>query len=166
MPGQPLDIRALYDAHAHQVWRMVARLGVPEGAVEDVVQDVFLTAHRRLPEFAGRSSPLTWLFGIAMKLAANGRRRRTADAPVPPSLIDTTRAPDEQLDRRRAMKSLDRALAHLPDEQRDAVVLMDLEQLTAAQVAEALEVNVNTVYSRLRLGRLALARALNPEVNS
>jgi RNA polymerase sigma-70 factor (ECF subfamily) len=49
----------------------------------------------------------------------------------------------------------------LPDEQREVVVLIDLEQLTAPQVAEALEVKLNTVYSRLRLGRAALTRALS-----
>ena len=52
-------------------------------------------------------------------------------------------------------------LSRLPDEQREVVVLVDLEQLTAPQVADALEVKLNTVYSRLRLGRAALSRALH-----
>ena len=61
---------------------------------------------------------------------------------------------------RRALQELESVLSTLPEEKREAVVLIDLEQLTAPQAAEALEVKLNTVYSRLRLGRAALSKAL------
>lgn len=161
MPVESLDLAALYDAHASRVWRVVARLGVPPAAVEDVVQEAFLTAHRRRDEFRGDSAPLTWLLGIALRLGARARDRR-ADVELSDAHLDPHHSPEEQLARRRALARLDDVLSQLPAEQREVVVLMDLEQLTAPQVAEVLGAKLNTIYSRLRLGRAALARALAP----
>jgi len=164
MPPQLPDLARLYDAHARQVWRTLARLGVPSSAVEDAVQDVFLTAHQRLDGFEGRSSASTWLVGIAVRVAANVRRamqRRGALRLVDDKLVDPAKGPEQRLEQQRDLRELEEVLSRLPDEQREVVVLIDLEQLTAPQVAEALEVKLNTVSSRLRLGRAALARALN-----
>ncbi|MFZ5438755.1 MAG: RNA polymerase sigma factor [Myxococcota bacterium] len=163
MRDEVLDIAALYDAHAARVWRMVARLGVPDPGVEDVVQEVFLTAHRRRGEFRGEAAPLTWLLGIALRLAARARRTRRPEVEVSDAYVDPVGSPEEQLERRRALSRLEQVLSQLGDEQREVLVLMDLEQLTAPQVAEVLEVKLNTVYSRLRLARAALARALAPQ---
>lgn len=160
MTSEPRDLAALYEAHARRVWRMVARLGVPPAVIEDVVQEVFLTAHERLGQFEGRSSPETWLTGIAVRLAAKARRSRRDVVALSALEPDPAEGADLELERRRAMAQLERVLSQLPEDQREVVVLMDLEELTAPQVAEALEVKLNTVYSRLRLGRAALARAL------
>ncbi|MEW6433976.1 MAG: RNA polymerase sigma factor [Myxococcota bacterium] len=164
MRRQRPDVRRLYQAHARQVWRTIARLGVPAAAVEDAVQDVFLTAHQKAADFDGRASPSTWLIGIAVRVAANVRRsgKRRALAVVPSS-SDGAPTPHEQLERRRDLEALDATLSKLAPEQREVVVLMDLEHLSAPEVAEVLGVNVNTVYSRLRLGRAALSRALKGE---
>ena len=161
MRPQLPDLRRLYEAHARQVWRTLARLGVPIDAVEDAVQDVFLTAHQKRADFEGRSATSTWLIGIAVRVAANARRsgKRRALAAVPEP-ADGAPGPYEQLERRRALEALDATLSKLAPEQREVVVPMDLERLSAPEVAEALGVNVNTVYSRLRLGRAALSRAL------
>src|SRR5882672_9010889 len=66
----------VYEAHFDFVWRSVRRLGVDEFGVEDVVQEVFFTAHRRLGEFEGRSSVRTWLFAIVVHLVRHYRRKR------------------------------------------------------------------------------------------
>ena len=161
MKPQAPDIAVLYDAHARRVWRMVARLGVAPSAIEDVVQDVFLTAHQKLAEFAGRSTAETWLIGIAVRLAANARRRTRTEVPLADTELDPSRTPEQQLLQRRSLEELERVLGRLPDEQREVVVLIDLEQLTAPQVADTLGVKLNTIYSRRRLGRAALARALS-----
>ncbi|MDP2269163.1 MAG: sigma-70 family RNA polymerase sigma factor [Archangium sp.] len=157
------DIARLYAAHARQVWRTLVRLGVPTATVEDAVQDVFLTAHQRLSGFEGRSNPGTWLVGIAVRVAANARRavaRRGVLRVVDDAMVDPGRGPEQQLERHRALQALEAVLSRLPEEQREVVVLIDLEQLTAPQAAEALEVKLNTVSSRLRLGRAALSKAL------
>lgn len=156
------DIASLYAVHARQVWRTLLRLGVSAAAVEDAVQDVFLTAQQKLSGFEGRSSPGTWLVGIAVRVAANARRsvaRRGHLKVLDDALVDPSGGPDQRLEQQRNLAELEQVLARLPEEQREVVVLIDLEQLTAPQAAEALEVKLNTVYSRLRLGRAALSRA-------
>ena len=159
MRTQPLDLTTLYEEHARQVWRCLARLGVPPASVEDAVQEVFLTAHQRLRDFEARSAPSTWLIGIAVRVAANARRlssRRGLLQPVPETLTARGLGADDELARRRSLFELDRVLSLLPDEQREVVVLCDLEQLSAVEVSEALKVKVNTISSRLRLGRASL----------
>ncbi|MDP3238768.1 MAG: RNA polymerase sigma factor [Myxococcales bacterium] len=167
MRTQPLDLTTLYEEHARQVWRCLARLGVPPASVEDAVQEVFLTAHQRLRDFEARSAPSTWLIGIAVKVAANARRsssRRGLLQPVPESMSARGPRPDDELERRRTLFELERVLSLLPDEQREVVVLCDLEQLSAVEVSEALKVKLNTVYSRLRLGRASLKVVLGGTV--
>lgn len=161
MPAQALDIAELYHSHSAQVWRTVARLGVLTANVEDVVHEVFLAAFRQLDAFEGRSSPGTWLIGIAVKTAANHRRKQVRGVvPIVDTLPARGPAVDEELERRRRVFELEEVLEHLAPEQREVVVLCDLEQLSGPDVAEILSVNLNTVYSRLRLGRAALSRAL------
>lgn len=160
MPAERTDITRWYADHSRRVWRTLLRLGVPPSVVEDAVQDVFLTAHQRLGTFEGRAQPSTWLLGIAVRVAANARRRSHLSVVLSDTLVDPARAPDEALEHQRALEALEQVLAQLPQDQREVVVLVDLEHLSGPEVAEALEVKLNTVYSRLRLGRAALAAAL------
>lgn len=154
---------ALYDAWVDFVWRSLRRLGVAEASLDDAVQDVFLVVHRRLAEFEGRSSPKTWLFGIALRVARDHRRtarRRGGLEALPPDLPDDGVSPCDALDRKRALGTLDAALAHLDDDRRAVLVMMEIEEMTAPEVAEVLEIKLNTVYSRLRLARRDLDAAL------
>ena len=98
-----------------------------------------------------------------MRVAANARRsitRRGIVSLVDARLIDPSSGPDQRLEQQRDLQELEQVLSRLPEEQREVVVLIDLEQLSAPDAAEALEVKLNTVYSRLRLGRAALSKSL------
>jgi RNA polymerase sigma-70 factor (ECF subfamily) len=156
---------AVYEQNFDFVWRSLRRLGVPEASMDDAAQDLFIVVHRRLGEFAGRSSVRTWLFGIALRVAGDYRRRlRRKGAPLrplPDALPDTTRpGPYEDLARREAARVLDGLLDALDDAKRAVFVLAELEQMTAPEIAEVLDVNVNTVYSRLRAARADFERAV------
>lgn len=118
--AQP-DLRGWYAAHARQVWRTLSRLGVPLAQVEDAVQDVFLTAHQRLPTWEGRGQPATWLLGIAVRVAANARRKAHLTAVLTDEMVDPARPPDLALERRRALAELERVLEQLPQEQREVL---------------------------------------------
>ncbi len=162
---------ALYEAHVDFVWRAARRLGVAEEDSDDMVQEVFFIAHRKLGEFAGRASAKTWLFGILHHLVQHHRRSRarkqrhlTSDG----TCLDPDRLPDlgspgpaQSAEHRQAMRILDRLLSTLDDEKRAVFVLAEIEQMTANQIAEALGIKPNTVYSRLRVARLAFERALH-----
>jgi RNA polymerase sigma-70 factor, ECF subfamily len=160
--------RRLYDSHFPFVWRNLRRLGVPDSILEDAAQDVFLVVHRRWDSFDARwSSVETWLFGILMRVARNHRRSLRRRAWVVPStgeiveVVPSTQAgPAELVARREAVVLLDRLLDALDDDKRAIVVLVDVEQLSVPQAAEALDVNLNTAYWRLRTARTQLRKAL------
>ena len=111
-----------------------AASGVPPAAVEDAVQDVFLTAHQKLAGFEGRSNPATWLVGIAVRVAANARRassRRGSLQLVDSALVDPSRGPDQRLEAQRDLQELEQVLSRLPEEQREVLGGEALEELRA-----------------------------------
>jgi RNA polymerase sigma-70 factor (ECF subfamily) len=156
------ELAEIFRDHHDFVWRSVRRLGLGPAAVDDAVQDVFLVVHRRLGDFEGRSSLRTWLFGIAMRVVKDHRRREmrlrrreeAAPAPLP------GRGPEDLLAHSESVARLDRALAVLDPNQRRVFELAELEQMTAPEIAQALGVKLNTVYSRLRLARRRVEREL------
>jgi len=158
--------RALYDAHASFVWRNLRRLGVMDRDVEDKVQEVFVVAYRRWDDFADRGhGPRAWLFQIVLRVAADARRHRRRH-PVDP---DGGFAQDRQsieapqaaiVAKRQALDLLDRALETIDIGRRAVLVLHEIEQMTAPEIARTLDVPLNTVYSRLRIARLELEQEL------
>lgn len=66
-----LNLAELYEHHLHDVWRLLARLGVPASELEDAAHEVFLIAFKRTADYQARSSQKTWLFGIATRVASN-----------------------------------------------------------------------------------------------
>jgi RNA polymerase sigma-70 factor, ECF subfamily len=153
---------AIYRDHHAFVWRCVQRLGVPEAAADDVLQEVFVTAYRRLHTFEHRSSLRSWLAGIARRVAfrhrrSRWRRERREDAlgSIPPDEPDL----DDWLRRREAEIFLQAFLDGLDREKREVFVLCDLEGMRGREAAEALGVNQNTAYSRLRAARELFERA-------
>jgi len=154
-------LEELYQEHFAFVWRTVRRLGVPPALVDDAVQDVFNVAHRRLAEFEGRSSPRTWLFAIARRVVADHRRRAArTTAPLPAELEDGAAGPLESAQRAEAARLVHAILETLDEDKRAVFVLADLEQMPAPEIAQALDIGVNTVYSRLRAARAAFEAAL------
>ncbi len=170
--NEELDFDAIYDQHVDFVWRNARRLGVPEGMQDDAVQEVFLVVHRRFADFAGRSSVKTWLFGILLRVARDCRRsirRKSPYAQAPGGVVDADTVaddsgqPDERSLRSEAVQVLHRVLDQLDDEKRAVFVLAELEQMTGPEIAEALSVNPNTVYARLRAARRDFEQAVARE---
>src|SRR6185437_8084289 len=153
----------VYDEIFGFVWRSLRRLGVPEASIDDAVQDVFVVVHRRLADFEGRSSLKTWVFGIALRVArdhARTARRKGGLLPLDERIPDAAPDPAESLVRSEAVRELDRILGTLDEDKRAVFVLAEIEQMSAPEIAEALGVNVNTVYSRLRAARREVEAAL------
>lgn len=153
----------VYDEHFEYVWRVVRSLGVPDELAEDAAQDVFLTVHRKLHEFEGRSSMPTWLFSIASRVASNYRRsirRKGGLEELGEALEDTRSSPLESVSQQDALRLLEIALDALDEPKRIAFVLSEIEEMTVPQIAKVLELNVRTTYSRVRSARDEFARAL------
>lgn len=157
------ELGRLYGDHFAFVWRSARRLGVPLSVVDDVVQDVFLVAHRKLAEFEGRSSLRTWLFGITRKVARDYRPNRAAEARETADLDTLPTADSSPLvlaERAQSAQLLQALLDELEEDRRAAFILVDLEELSVPEAADALGVNVNTLYSRVRAARQDLSKAL------
>lgn len=150
------DLQAIYREHFQYCYRTLRRLGVPARDLPDVTHDVFMVVHRRLPDFE-RGRPIKpWLFGIAYRVAADRARRfstqreRLEDGPEP---VDGSDDALLRLERAEAQRLVELALEKLDLEKRAVFVAHELEGQAAPEIAAALGIPLNTVYSRLRVAR-------------
>lgn len=153
----------LFSEHAAFVLRVLRRLGVSERDVEDVAQDVFVTAHTKLFQYDPRSSARAWVYGIARRRASDYRRsarvrRERTDEPEIWMASEATQESDAERRRRRAL--LDRALDGLSDEQREVFVLYELEEMAMADIAALAGCPVQTAYARLYRARKLVKQAV------
>jgi RNA polymerase sigma-70 factor (ECF subfamily) len=125
---------------------------------EDLTQETFLAVIGAAERYEPRSLVRTYLYGIAMNLLSAERRKRHRDSPPgqPAPEATTSEAPD-------AVLWIRQALAKLDDSEREILMLREYEQLSYAEIAELLEMPVNTVRSRLFRSRMALKGYLSPE---
>lgn len=153
----PDAVLNLYETEFEFVWRSLCSLGVPRASLDDAVQDVFMVVHRRLGDFEQRSSLRTWLFGIVLRVAANHRRKGARRAQEisedDVTLVGSSHDPQRAAEETEAAALVQRILAGISQERRAVFLLIELEEFSAQEVAQALGVGVNTVYSRLRLAR-------------
>ena len=158
--------RALYDAHVDFVWRNLRRLGVREADAEDRMQEVFVVAHRRFDEFEDRGhGPRAWLFQIVLRVASDARRHKRRHPEDPDGGYAVGRASiaatqHDAMLRREQLSQLDAALDTIDVGRRAVLVLHEIEEMTAPEIAQVLGIPLNTVYSRLRVGRAELEQAL------
>ncbi len=151
---------AFVRAHADAVWRCLHALGIPSASIDDAAQDVFLVAYRQWSSYDERGVARAWLLAIARRVAANHRRlRRPEPAPAHEHAAAELDVEDA-LACREARAVIDAFLQQLPEERRLVFFLSDVEGWSAPEVAEALELKLNTVYSRLRRARAQLERFL------
>ena len=160
-----LTFDGVYREHFAFVWRSAKRLGVNEASIDDAVQEVFVVVHRRLADFEGRSSVRTWLFGIAVRVVRDhrraARRRDPGGPPIDPDTLRTSDSgPGETAEKAEAVRLLHALLDELDDERREVFVMVELEQMGMPEIAEALAINVNTAYARLRAARQEFEEAL------
>ena len=172
-PGVVPPLAQIFREHAPFVWRGLRRLGVPECDVEDVCQEVFVVVHRKLGDFEGRSSLRTWIYGICARTASDyrrsGRVRREVVTDAPPDAPQEG-GQHEALALKQARATLDRILDELDDDKRSVFVLYEIEELTMAEVAEAIGCPLQTAYSRLHAARkvveAGVARAQDTNANA
>ena len=160
-----MSFRAFYDEHVALVWRTLFRLGTARADLPDAVQEVFMVAFRKLPEFEGRSKPSTWLVGICYRVVSDRRRmahvrREIGHEGAMLLQRDERPGPDEMAERRERVELLDELLAELRPEQREVFVMFELAELSGKEIAAIVGAPLKTVFSRLRLAREAFSAAL------
>jgi len=167
--GEPHALECLYREHARTVLAWAIRLGGPRLDAEDIAQEVFIIALRKVSSFRGDSQIRTWLFSITRNVVNNRRRRaairRFVGLDRVQEIPDQHAQPDVQMERMRQRTLVQRTLNRMSASQREVIVLMDLEERSAPEVAKMLGVPPGTVYSRLHYARRAFTKALKHESN-
>lgn len=152
------------------VWRCARSFGVETEAMDDVVQEIFIVIQTRLHTLQEDQALRSWIYGIVRRTVSSHRRaRRTRESHMlrelavvrshQPSPLEAA----EQADRLRLLSSL---LDQLDDAKREVFILAEIAEMSVPEIAETINVPVNTAYSRLRAARQAFEEALTRYMNS
>ena len=159
-PSPRPTVAELFRDHASFVWRVVAGHGVPASDVQDVTQEVFLIAFRKLADWdPARSSAASWLYAIAIRVAANHRRLAHVRRETPGQVPQVTVTPDPAgaIDRTRLLTQLDAALAEMEPRRRDVFIGFEIAEQSMHDVARAAGCPLKTAYKRLYAARREVA---------
>jgi RNA polymerase sigma-70 factor (ECF subfamily) len=150
----------LYDRYNEAIRRFVARATSNAEDVDDLVHATFLAAAKSASRYDGRRSCRPWLVGIAVQLL---RRRRRSLGRLLGALGSLRGLGREEMDPRpqlQARVDVEQALAGISEAKRIALLLAEVEGLSCAEIASALEVPIGTVWTRLHAARRELRLAL------
>lgn len=178
--GDGAAFARLVARHQRQLYRLAFRMTQSEADAQEILQEAFLNAFQKLPNFRGEAQFSSWLYRIAANSALMRlRRKRRApdtlpDEPLeltgpkfsaegsfdPPPRSDWSQRADEKLLSRELGGAIDAAVRSLPDDYRTVFLLKDVDGLSNEEIADALELTVPAVKSRLHRARLALREKL------
>lgn len=156
----------IYAAHSGRLYSLVCRMLGNAADAEDLLQDIFLSAHRKLDSFRGDSALGTWLYRLAVNHCLDYLRSRAARTNQLTSALDQEFGLDDAGSRRLAEQTLtkldlERALTRLPEGCRAAFVLHDVQGLEHREVAEVLGIAEGTSKSQVHKARLRLRSLLS-----
>jgi RNA polymerase sigma-70 factor (ECF subfamily) len=141
--------------HHTFVWRSVRRLGVPASDVDDIVQEVFLVAARKLDVIENQRGYLfqTCAYVAGHVRRSTRRRREVMDDDRVNSEVDDRATPERSAENAEAREQLQTILEAMPDDVRSSFVLFELEGFKMSEIAEITSAPMGTVGSRIRRGR-------------
>src|SRR5512146_1853183 len=164
----------LVKRYDRNVFRIAQHITQNREDAEDVVQDAFLKAYGNLGQFQGQSKFYTWLVRIAVNEALMKLRRRrpermvsldedvkTDEDSIPREVADWSPNPEQQYSQAELRDILTKTIQGLPASFRTVFVLRDVEGLSTEETAEALNLSIPAVKSRLLRARLQLRERLN-----
>ncbi len=165
-----LDWNEFYPRQFDRIYRLILRSGVPTLDAEDLVQQTFLVAHRRMNQGIEIENPGAWVRAVALKVVADYyrwrkvRRLKTWLLPYLPGVVpERSDDPEAEASNSQLQEQITTALAQLSPKLRDAFVLLEVEQLSLDEAALILNAPSNTLRSRRRLALEALRRHMPPQ---
>lgn len=159
--GDAGAFETLYRQHAPRLYSLASRMSGSVDDGEDLVQEIFLQAHRKLGSFKGDAALGTWLYRLAVNHCLDFVRSRQAkNTKVTDTLDDTVLQPAAPRETPIARIDLERAIAGLPDGCRAAFVLHDVEGLDHREVAALLGIAEGTSKSQVFKARMKLRAML------
>jgi len=164
--GEVLPFESIYRQYFDFVWFSVRRFGVSSASMDDVVQEVFIVIHARLHTVYHPRALRSWIYGIARRTVSSYHRSLQvkeasgAALAVEPSAQPLVRTPLDLVEQNDQVKLLFSLLEELDEPKREVFMMAELDELTVPEIAETLELPLNTAYSRLRAARQAFEEAL------
>jgi RNA polymerase sigma-70 factor (ECF subfamily) len=159
------SFESIYRKYFDFVWSSVRRLGVETAAVDDVVQEVFIVIHSRIDTLERPEALRSWIYSIVRRTVSTHRRSQKAKAASGTALAAEpegrrTLTPFDLTDQNDQVRLLGHILQELDEPKREVFMMVELDELTVPEVAEILDIPLNTAYSRLRAARQAFEEAL------
>ena len=178
--GDGAAFAQLVERHQRQLYRLALRMTGSEADAQEVLQEAFLNAYQKLPLFRGEAQFSSWLYRIAANSALMRLRRKRrapdtlSDQPLelsgprfsaegylePTSSSDWSQRADDRMMSGELGEAINKAVAELPDDYRTVFLLKDVDGLSNEDIADALNLTVPAVKSRLHRARLALREKL------
>lgn len=161
---QRIGVEELFRAHASYVAGFARRMGAQQDEIDDLVQEVFLVAHKKGGYVTGPAKPRTWLSAIAVRLVRGrrrsaARRREDAASEVVEQVGGGAKTPAEAMEIRQSLDRVQAALDSLEVDARATFILYELENESCDVIAQLMDVPVGTVYSRLHNARRRFLQA-------
>ena len=162
-----MEISQLVDQHYESVFRFAYRLSGTSHEAEDISQQAFLDAQRKLDTLRDPDKVRAWLFMIVRNLYRRQIRDRVTHGEIALEVlvepVDQKRGSDKQVEQSLDSESLQQVLNELPEEFRSVLLLFYFRELSYREIAEQLDVPVGTVMSRLSRGKKQLRERISPE---
>ncbi len=165
----------LISKYQRRVYTFAYRLTGNAEDAADVAADVFVRLYTSLGSFRGQSSFVTWLFRVVTNIYLDSRKRKRVrqtqsldevieleESSVQRQYDDDSPTPHEIAEGKERTAALQQAIASLPEYQRVMIVMYHVDGMAYEEIAEALEMPIGTVKSRLNRARMALRRKLEP----
>ena len=179
--GDGTAFAQLVDRHQRQLYRLALRMTGSEADAQEVLQEAFLNAYQKLPLFRGEAQFSSWLYRIAANSALMRLRRKRrapdtlSDQPLelsgprfsaegylePTSSSDWSQRADEKMMSGELGTAINKAVQELPADYRTVFLLKDVDGLSNEDIANALDLTVPAVKSRLHRARLMMRDALS-----
>ena len=159
------DFNSIVEQYGDFVYNVAFKMMQKPEDAEDVAQEAFISAYRAFERFRGESRVTTWLYRITvnaalMKLRKEKRARTLTQTGLEDVQVVSWDTPDKAASSSELGEKLREGIAQLPHDLRATVVLRDVEQLSNSEAAEALEITVSSLKSRLHRGRVLLRKYL------
>ncbi len=169
-------VETLMAQYEVKVFGLARRITGNREDAEEVLQDVFLTVVQKIETFRGDSKLSTWIYRVATNAALMKLRKRPKVQMLPleeelgpaidargqltEPIVDWTRLPPDQLERKELVQRIEQAMEQLPEEYRSVFVLRDIEGLSAEEACTVLNLSVAALKSRLHRARLFMRKQL------
>ena len=159
--GSLESFESIYKVYSGFVYNVAFRVLNNRDEAQEISQEVFLTVYRKLKSFKFKSSFKTWIYRITVNMAINYAKKKSKDRDRTVGYDDsefnrTINSTDEEIEREQQEKVISSLLETLNPDQRVCIVLRSVEGLSYQEIAESLNVNINTVRSRLKRARETL----------